>query len=117
MTHPRTRRITAATPALALTIAIVLSAATGAATASTFNYNSTGSMVQQPSPTSVALSHHARTRQWPPTAPAIGTAIPQPLRPPILPRIKPRNSPGPNRPNGKLLRTRHRTDARTALRR
>ena len=45
-----------------IALALALGAIAVPASATTFNYNPTGSMVQQPPPTAVALSHGARTR-------------------------------------------------------
>ena len=50
MTHARTNQMAAAIVALALTIAVAFSTTTAPATARTFEFNSTGSMVQQPLP-------------------------------------------------------------------
>ena len=54
MTHARFHRlafgILASVVAIAIAIALALSATTVPASARTFNYNSTGSMVQQPLP-------------------------------------------------------------------
>jgi hypothetical protein len=51
MTHARIHHYTAGILAIATTIALALSTATTPASARTFNFNSAGSMVQQPLPT------------------------------------------------------------------
>ena len=50
MTHTQTNKIAAGMFALALAIALAFSTTTVAASARTFNFNSAGSMVQQPLP-------------------------------------------------------------------
>jgi hypothetical protein len=50
MTHALTNHITAGFLALLLTVAVAFSTTTAPASARTFNFNSAGSMVQQPLP-------------------------------------------------------------------
>ena len=50
MTHAQTNHIAAAILALAVTIALAFTTTTVPASARTFNFNSAGSMVQQPLP-------------------------------------------------------------------
>ena len=50
MTHAQTNHIAAGILALLLTIAVAFSTTTAPASARTFNFNSAGSMVQQPLP-------------------------------------------------------------------
>jgi hypothetical protein len=50
MTHAQTNHIAAGIVAFLLTIAVAFSTATTPASARTFNFNSAGSMVQQPLP-------------------------------------------------------------------
>jgi hypothetical protein len=50
MTHARTNHSAAGILALLLTIAVAFSTTTAPASARTFNFNSAGSMVQQPLP-------------------------------------------------------------------
>lgn len=56
MTHAHTNHTAAAILALALTLALALSSTTVPATARTFNFNSAGSMVQQPLPPQFACA-------------------------------------------------------------
>lgn len=56
MIHARTNHIAAGILALALTIALALSTTTVPASARTFNFNSAGSMVQQPLPPQFACA-------------------------------------------------------------
>ena len=60
MTHARTNHIAAII--LALTIALALTTITAPASARTFYFNSTGSMVQQSLPAGVAPAHDATTQ-------------------------------------------------------
>jgi len=85
MTHPRSSRIAAAILALAL------AAVAAPASARTFNYDSTGSMVQQPPATGTALAHHARAQSATAAGAGYGyrdtpTPSTAPI-PPILPTI------------------------------
>ena len=62
MTHARTNHIAAAILAVALTITVALTTTTAPASARTFYFNSTGSMVQQSLPTGVAPAYDASTQ-------------------------------------------------------
>ena len=85
MTHPRSSRIAAAILALAL------AAVAAPASARTFNYDTTGSMVQQPPATDTAPAHHARAQSVAAAGAGYGygdTPTPSTVPiPPILPTI------------------------------
>jgi hypothetical protein len=61
MTHPRTNHIAAGILALLLTLAVAFSTTNTPASARTFNFNSAGSMVQQPPPQWACLMQRALT--------------------------------------------------------
>ena len=56
MTHAQTNHVTAGILALVLTFALAFSTSTVPASARTFNFNSAGSMVQQPLPSQFACA-------------------------------------------------------------
>ena len=71
MIHARTNHIAAGILALALTIAVALSTTTVPASARTFNFNSAGSMVQQPLPPQFACAMQSSTQRAALCLPAI----------------------------------------------
>jgi hypothetical protein len=65
MTHAANHHRATGIPAIALTIALALSTTTAPATARTFNFNSAGSMIQQPLPLQWACTLQRATSDRP----------------------------------------------------